>query len=101
MANILSFREIEDMVSIFGKFFDLPTFSVFPPQRIAHTAETVTEHIDENDDVSSVYYWNVNNITNLIVTKENSNFYNLAVNTSLSSVHVPTNVYSKCKYKTV
>lgn len=33
-----------------------------------------------------------------ISLKENQNFYNTAVNTSLSSVHVPTNVYGRGKF---
>ena len=30
--------------------------------------------------------------------KENSHFFNIKVNTSYSAVHVPTNVFDRCKY---
>lgn len=37
------------------------------------------------------------NGTRELLLTPNSHFYNIPVNTSLSSVHVPTNVYDRCK----
>lgn len=39
------------------------------------------------------------NDSNQLELKENSHFFNIKVNTSYSAVHVPTNVYDRCKLR--